>query len=280
MLGVNLGGVVHGIEAFVRGMVERGEPGHVVNTASIGGLVAFPGLAPYTAAKYAVVGLSECLEHDLRAQDVPIGVSVLCPGPVLSSLRENSAALRPGGESGRDVPLVTMPRIPAADVAAQVVDAIRSDRFWILTHPGYAETIRARCAASSTPTPSSSRSSWNDEARTRTGGARAARRGARVPRRALSRSCRAPARPRRADGLSPPLAGALLRGGLRRPRVAGGVRRRRPAHRRADRRRPGDGVRGRTGAGRDRRARRARAGDPRVRDGRAAQPLRRADPVG
>jgi NAD(P)-dependent dehydrogenase (short-subunit alcohol dehydrogenase family) len=145
VLGVNLGGVVHGVEAFVRRMVERGEPGHVVNTASIGGLVAFPSLAPYTAAKYGVVGLSECLEHDLRAQDVPIGVSVLCPGPVLSSLRENSRALRPGGKDGRDVPLVTMPRIPAADVAAQVVDAIRSNRFWILNHPGYAETIRARC---------------------------------------------------------------------------------------------------------------------------------------
>jgi short-subunit dehydrogenase len=115
-----------------------------VNTASLGGLIAFPGLAPYTAAKYAVVGLSECLEHDLRAQDVPIGVSVLCPGPVLSSLRENSGALRPAGS--RDVPLVTeLARTPAADVAAQVVDAIRDNRFWILTHPDYNETIRARC---------------------------------------------------------------------------------------------------------------------------------------
>ncbi len=145
VLGVNLGGVVHGIEAFVPGMVERGEQAHIVNTASIGGLVAFPGLAPYTAAKYAVVGLSECLEHDFRAQDVPIGVSVLCPGPVLSSLRENSAVLRPGGEEGRDVPLLTAPRVPAADVAAEVVEAIRQDRFWILTHPDYAEAIRARC---------------------------------------------------------------------------------------------------------------------------------------
>lgn len=146
VLGVNLGGVVHGIEAFVPGMVARGHRGHVVNTASIGGLVAFPGLAPYTAAKYAVVGLSECLEHDLRAQGVPIGVSVLCPGPVLSSLRENSRVLRPGGGDDSDIPLMTnVPRTPAADVAAQVVDAIRHDRFWILTHPGYHETIRARC---------------------------------------------------------------------------------------------------------------------------------------
>jgi NAD(P)-dependent dehydrogenase (short-subunit alcohol dehydrogenase family) len=145
VLGVNLGGVVHGIRSFVPGMVARGEPGHIVNTASIGGLVAFPSLAPYTAAKYAVVGLSECLEHDFRAGGVPLGVSVLCPGPVLSSLRENSATLRPGAEHGRSVPLVTeLPRTSAADVAAQVVTAIRENRFWILTHPAYNETIRER----------------------------------------------------------------------------------------------------------------------------------------
>jgi NAD(P)-dependent dehydrogenase (short-subunit alcohol dehydrogenase family) len=146
VLGVNLGGVVHGIRSFVPGMVERGEPAHIVNTASVGGLLAFPGLAPYATAKYAVVGLSECLEHDLRAAGAPVGVSVLCPGPTLSSLRENSALLRPGGEEGRAVPLVTeVPRMPAADVAAQVVDAIRANRFWILTHPAYNETIRRRC---------------------------------------------------------------------------------------------------------------------------------------
>lgn len=146
VLGVNLGGVVHGVRAFVPRMVERGEPGHIVNTASIGGLFAFPGLAPYTAAKYAVVGLSECLEQDLRAHDVPIGVSVLCPGPTFSALRERSAVLRPGGENGRDVPLVTeLPRTPTAEAAAQVVAAIRGRRFWVLTHPAYNDTIRARC---------------------------------------------------------------------------------------------------------------------------------------
>src|SRR5262249_23295599 len=101
VLGGNLGGGIPGVKAFLPDMCERGEPGHVVNTASVGGLVAFPGLAPYTAAKYGVVGLSECLEHDLRERGVPIGVSVLCPGPTLSSLRENSTLLRPGGETGR-----------------------------------------------------------------------------------------------------------------------------------------------------------------------------------
>jgi NAD(P)-dependent dehydrogenase (short-subunit alcohol dehydrogenase family) len=148
VLGVNLGGVVHGIRAFVPGMVERGEPAHVVTTASLGGLVPFAGIAAYTAAKYAVVGLSEVLAEDLRSNDAPIGVSVLCPGPTLSSLRENSRLLRPGGAEGREVPLVTdVPRLSAATVAGLVVDAIRENRFWILTHPEYAETIRQRCEA-------------------------------------------------------------------------------------------------------------------------------------
>ena len=152
---MNLGGVLHGIRSFLPGMVERCEPGHVVNTASISGLLAYPGLGMYTTAKYAVVGLSESLEQDLRAREAPIGVSVLCPGPTLSSLARGawSCARR---DTGRDIPLVTdVPRMPAADVAAQVVDAIRHDRFWILTHPSYNEAIRARCSRHRrTPTPS------------------------------------------------------------------------------------------------------------------------------
>jgi NAD(P)-dependent dehydrogenase (short-subunit alcohol dehydrogenase family) len=147
LLGVNLGGVVHGIASFLPGMIARGDPGHVVNTASIGGLLAHPRTAMYTASKYAVVGLSETLAHDLAAEGSPIGVSVLCPGGTVSMLRENSAALRPGGEDGRPVPLVThRDRIPAVDVAAAVVDAIREDRFWILTHPVYNDLILERAA--------------------------------------------------------------------------------------------------------------------------------------
>jgi short-subunit dehydrogenase len=115
-----------------------------VNTGSLGGLIPFAGIAPYTAAKYAVVGLSESMRADLRGAGVDIGVSVLCPGPVFSRLRENSAAFQPGGDGGRDVPVLTEPRMPAEDVAAMVVDAIRSNRFWILTHPEYNDTIRER----------------------------------------------------------------------------------------------------------------------------------------
>ena len=145
ILGVNLWGTIHGIKAFLPGMLERGEPAHVVNTASIGGLVAFPRLAMYAAAKAGVIALSETLHNDLRELGAPIGVSVLCPGPTMSSLREHSRSLHPGGLEEPPISLVThVERTPAADVAAQVVDAIRAKRFWILTHPEYSGLIERR----------------------------------------------------------------------------------------------------------------------------------------
>jgi NAD(P)-dependent dehydrogenase (short-subunit alcohol dehydrogenase family) len=145
LLAVNLTGVFHGIKAFVPAMIERGEPAHVVNTASIGGLLAYPELGAYAASKYGVVGLSESLLHDLRANGAPIGVSVLCPGPVATDFRAHSRALHPGGPQA-DVPgeYDGVVRIPASDVASQVVDAIRSDRFWIVTHSAYHEAIERR----------------------------------------------------------------------------------------------------------------------------------------
>lgn len=143
VLGVNLLGVVHGIRAFVPSMIERGEPAHVVNTASIGGLVAFPGVTIYTASKYAVVGLSEGLLNDLRAAGAPVGVSVLCPGPTATLFREHSRQLRPERSNG-GTPAPPNTGLSAAEVAARTIDAIRSNRFWILTHPAYRETLDRR----------------------------------------------------------------------------------------------------------------------------------------
>ena len=80
VLGVNLRGVVNGINAFVPRMLESAQPGHVVNTASIGGLVAGLALPAYSVSKHAVVALSECLYNDLARERADIGVSVLCPG--------------------------------------------------------------------------------------------------------------------------------------------------------------------------------------------------------
>jgi NAD(P)-dependent dehydrogenase (short-subunit alcohol dehydrogenase family) len=145
LLSVNVLGVVNGVRAFVPGMLRRGAAGHVVNTASIGGLLPYAGIAAYTASKYAVVGFSESLLLDLRAAGAPIGVSVLCPGPTDTEFRAHSRALHPEGPAA-DVEgeYDSVTRIPAADAAALVVDAIRSDRFWVLTHPAYADAIERR----------------------------------------------------------------------------------------------------------------------------------------
>ena len=145
LLSVNVLGVVNGIRAFVPSMLQRGEPGHVVNTASIGGLLPYAGIAAYTATKYAVVGLSEGLHLDLRALGAPVGVSVLCPGPTETEFRAHRRALHPDGPAG-DIAgeYDGVARIAAADAAALVVDAIRSDRFWVLTHPAYRDAIVRR----------------------------------------------------------------------------------------------------------------------------------------
>jgi NAD(P)-dependent dehydrogenase (short-subunit alcohol dehydrogenase family) len=145
LLGVNLWGVIHGIKAFVPGMIEHGSQAHVVNTSSVGGLVTFPGMAPYAASKSAVIAISESLHLDLRAHDVPIGVSVLCPGPTMSDLRENSTLLRPTVDEQRPLALVThVPRMPAEEVAGIVVAAVLRDRFWIVTHPEYVDEVERR----------------------------------------------------------------------------------------------------------------------------------------
>ena len=85
VLGVNLWGVIHGLEAFLPRMIAQKEPGHIVNTASMAGLVATRGLGIYNASKYAVVGLSETLAKDLKPY--AIGVSVLCPMGVSTRIR-------------------------------------------------------------------------------------------------------------------------------------------------------------------------------------------------
>lgn len=137
VVGVNLYGVIHGIRSFLPIMNEQGE-GHIVNTASMAGLGPMPGLAPYNVTKHGVVALSEGLYLELKATGSPVEVSVLCPGYVKTRLVERETGtpqtpmantmfeiVRDGVEDGID----------ASEVAAQVVDAIRADQFWILTHP-------------------------------------------------------------------------------------------------------------------------------------------------
>jgi NAD(P)-dependent dehydrogenase (short-subunit alcohol dehydrogenase family) len=152
ILGVNLWGVINGVAAFVPALIAQGE-GHVVNTASIAGLIAAPFLGPYNATKQAVVAISETLYKDLQAVGAPIGVSVLCPGFVQTRIAE-SERNRPPWAPDRDVPGADELRgavrslvdggIEAEVVAERVIDAVRADTFYILTHPELDDAIATR----------------------------------------------------------------------------------------------------------------------------------------
>ena len=150
VLGVNLWGVINGIRSFVPLLVQQ-DAGYVVNTASVAGLVAGPFMGPYNASKHAVVALSETLLHELAIAAPHVHVSVLCPGWVNTRIGESDRN-RPDrltGELGREVGpgpglgllqgVLERGMTPAA-VAEQVVDAVRADRFWILTHDREAES--------------------------------------------------------------------------------------------------------------------------------------------
>ena len=157
VLGVNLWGVIHGIRAFVPRMLAQGE-GHVVNTASIAGLLSAPGMGPYCASKHGVVAISECLHHDLTlAAGGKVKVSVVCPAWVKTNIadsersRPSAFPKRPGGgQSPAEQMMDGMVRqaiaggIPPEEVAEQVLQAVLAERFWVLTHPKTKRAVEKR----------------------------------------------------------------------------------------------------------------------------------------
>ena len=157
-IGVNLWSVIHGIRAFVPRMLEQGVEGHIVNTASIAGLLCPPLSGPYVATKHAVVGLSECLHHDLNLRQANIGVSVLCPGFVKTGITD-SERVRPDDlrnpvpvddPFARDVEAFYAAAVEGgidpADVAEAVLQAIMHRQFWVLTHSEYEKALEERFA--------------------------------------------------------------------------------------------------------------------------------------
>jgi NAD(P)-dependent dehydrogenase (short-subunit alcohol dehydrogenase family) len=136
-LGVNLMGVVHGIQELVPRIKAHGEGGHVVNTSSIAGLVALPTLGIYTATKYAVVGISETLHGELAP--FGIGVSVLCPAFVRTRLadsgRNRPAGMAEIGEMPEFVAQAIDTGMDPLDVGRFVVQGIEQERLYLLTHP-------------------------------------------------------------------------------------------------------------------------------------------------
>lgn len=158
-MGVNLWGVIHGVRAFTPMLLAQDE-GHIVNTASVAGLINPPCSAVYNVTKHAVVALSETLHHDLGERNAKVGVSVLCPAYVPTGIAD-SARNRPtelaNPESAKSADqlvreemlrkAVTSGKVSADQVARAVVDAVKESRFYILTHPRIIRAIRARMEA-------------------------------------------------------------------------------------------------------------------------------------
>ena len=156
VLGVNLWGVIHGIREFVPLMLAQDCECHVVNTASVAGLLSPPGMGVYNVSKHAVVTLSETLFHDLRLAGSKIGASVLCPAFVPTGIHQsernrpeelrNAEPLTASQRMAHDATTkaVTSGRVTAAQVAELTFEAIRANRFYVLSHPKILDSVGLR----------------------------------------------------------------------------------------------------------------------------------------
>lgn len=160
VMGVNLHGVVNGIQVFANRIIEHGEGGHIVNTASMAGHLGIASMSIYNTTKFAVVGLSECLQGDLEPFNV--GVSVLCPGfvntDIFSSQRNRPEPLGGSNASGFIPGKSGLPSdreidefkqrldgiINASLVGDMVLHAIQENEFYIFTHPEFKQVVQDR----------------------------------------------------------------------------------------------------------------------------------------
>jgi NAD(P)-dependent dehydrogenase (short-subunit alcohol dehydrogenase family) len=139
LIAISLTGVFNGVWAFAGEMQARGR-GHIVNVASMAGVMINPTIGAYTTAKFGVMGLSETLRVELK--DSGVGVSILCPGRIETRLSETTRAAgseHPGGSSS-----VSAKALDAGFVGDLVVDAIRNNELYILTHGEYAKYVNRR----------------------------------------------------------------------------------------------------------------------------------------
>ncbi len=152
---INLWGVIYGCKVFLPAMIEHGEQCHIVNTASMAGLGSAPMMGPYNISKYGVVALSETLSKEMQLMQTAVGVSVLCPAFVATGIATSDRNMPDDVRS-------TLPERPPANglqtqiealvaggistevVGQHVLDAVRNDRFWILTHDEAKAGVTAR----------------------------------------------------------------------------------------------------------------------------------------
>lgn len=151
LLGVNLWGVLHGIQAFVPRMIEQDTEGHIVNTVSVAGLFAAPYSGAYSVSKYAAFAASQSLAQDLALVGSKLRVTALCPGGVKTQIHRSDrvrpadlaiARTRDDLDAGTIIEGLVEKGIDPSEVAKQVVAAIREERFLVLTHPGYDRGLR------------------------------------------------------------------------------------------------------------------------------------------
>jgi len=155
VLGVNLWGIIYGQSVFLPLLLEQNE-GHIVNTASVAGLIAGPFMGPYNASKFAAVAVSETLFQELKMAGTNVGVSVLCPAWVATQIAksgrnrpaelqdpEQGDALADGGALGMLHDFIQAGMAPS-EVAERVHRAVTQKEFWILTHDSSRDAITAR----------------------------------------------------------------------------------------------------------------------------------------
>jgi NAD(P)-dependent dehydrogenase (short-subunit alcohol dehydrogenase family) len=160
VVGVNVMGVAHGVRVFTPPMLaaakaDPGYEGHIVNTASMAGLLNPPNMGAYNVSKHAVVSLSETLYQDLSLVSDQVSASVLCPYFVptgITASHRNRPAGSPGGKPTRSQRIaqamtgkaVDSGKVSAADVATLVFDALRAKRFYIYSHPKALASVQTR----------------------------------------------------------------------------------------------------------------------------------------
>jgi NAD(P)-dependent dehydrogenase (short-subunit alcohol dehydrogenase family) len=155
LLGVNLWGVIHGVRVFTPIMLAQGGDAHIVNTASLAGLISGPGQSIYGVTKFGVVALSETLFHELQMLGSPVRVSVLCPGFVSTRIADaarnrpadlaDTALPPPGSEALEELGRQLLASAtPPSVIADRVLEAIREERFYILPHPQWKDLIQER----------------------------------------------------------------------------------------------------------------------------------------
>lgn len=152
ILNINLMGVVHGLHSFVPRMMAQDTPGHIVNVASLAGLLASPLMGPYTVSKQAVVALTETLHYELESLNAKLKTSVVCPGPIATEIADSGTGRISTSKISEEAnkQLMTFLKsgigegMPPGDCARIIFEGIRNEQFWIFTHEDFKDTYQTR----------------------------------------------------------------------------------------------------------------------------------------